>query len=232
MNKSAKIIQLVLIILISLLPVLYLALKWQEIPAIVPMHFNSAFEPDSFGDKSSLFYSILGLSCLSVFMYLLLTNISKIDPKRYGYVKSTVFSILGTGLSLFLTALNFVIIATCISQHTAMKQALIPLLGLLFVFLGVVMPSLKPNYFAGIRLPWTLSSNYNWHQTHKLAGWAWAISGILMVILSLLLPLSVGVYVLMSFMPILVGVPVVYSFLLFRKEMANPDIAKGYNEQE
>ncbi|MDQ2752120.1 MAG: SdpI family protein, partial [Bacteroidota bacterium] len=29
--------------------------------------------------------------------------------------------------------------------------------------------NIKPNYFAGYRLPWTLESEENWRKTHHLA---------------------------------------------------------------
>lgn len=60
-----------------------------------------------------------------------------------------------------------------------------PLIGLLFVFLGNVMYSLKPNYFAGIRVPWTLDSDDNWKATHRVAGIVWFAGGLLFLICAL-----------------------------------------------
>jgi len=58
--------------------------------------------------------------------------------------------------------------------------------GLLFIFLGNLLPKVPKNYFIGIRTPWTLSSEDIWQRTHRLGGWCFVISGVLMVIRGLL----------------------------------------------
>lgn len=50
-------------------------------------------------------------------------------------------------------------------------------MGGLFIALGSVMRDVRPNWFVGIRNPWTLSSRRSWEQTHRLAGRIFAGSG-------------------------------------------------------
>jgi uncharacterized membrane protein len=42
------------------------------------------------------------------------------------------------------------------------------------------MKNVKPNYFFGIRTPWTLESEDNWKQTHHLASKIWVWGNILL----------------------------------------------------
>ena len=70
------------------------------------------------------------------------------------------------------------------------------------------MPKLKVNHTVGIRLPWTLQSEDNWHKTHRLAGKLW--------VLRVDPPLEAGLqfalsYVLVLVILAIVLIPVMYS---------------------
>jgi immunity protein, SdpI family len=41
----------------------------------------------------------------------------------------------------------------------------------------LVMGKIRPNWFVGVRTPWTLSSKLSWTKTHRLAGWVLAVLG-------------------------------------------------------
>ena len=60
--------------------------------------------------------------------------------------------------------------------------ALVPALGLLFIFIGSVLPKLKRNWFIGIRTPWTMSDDIVWENTHKLGSKLFMITGIIIMI--------------------------------------------------
>jgi uncharacterized membrane protein len=86
----------------------------------------------------------------------------------------------------------------------------------LFVFLGNYMPALKPNYFAGIRLPWTLSDDDNWRRTHFLAGKIWFWGGLVFAVLTLFLPSTFAVPLMIFSVCIMVLIPAIYSYRIFR----------------
>ena len=71
---------------------------------------------------------------------------------------------------VFLTVLNLVIIYTTVHKGLNVQKLLLPVISLLFAFLGNVMHNIKPNYFAGVRTPWTLESPATWKATHLLDG--------------------------------------------------------------
>jgi len=60
-----------------------------------------------------------------------------------------------------------------------MGTALLPGMGFLFIFAGLLMRKAKRNFFIGIRTPWTLSSDRVWDQTHRVGSWLFIASGIL-----------------------------------------------------
>jgi uncharacterized membrane protein len=60
-----------------------------------------------------------------------------------------------------------------------MSAALLPALGLLFIFIGYMLAKAKRNFFIGIRTPWTLSSDTVWDKTHALGSKLFIASGII-----------------------------------------------------
>lgn len=212
-----------LLILVSLTPLIYLAIVWPTIPDVVPMHYNLKMEPDRMGNKSELWLSTSILCGVSILVYLLVTNIQKIDPKRYKNTSSGTFNKIATAVAIFITVLNFVILVTSSGKMQLSINLIFCLIGLLFTVLGNYMRNLKPNYFVGMRLPWTLSDDENWKETHQLASRIWFVGGILLIIVSVVLPAQAVVPAFLSVTGIMVIIPVIYSYRIFRKKMHQGD---------
>lgn len=204
-------------ILISLLPFGYIAIIWNSLPQTVPVHFGADMKPDRMGDKSELLLVVGIVAAVSLFVYFLFRNIHHIDPKRKGVPPSSAFYKLGMGMVVFMAALNILIILSA-KGVTAFQNLLFPLLGLLFAFIGNYMINIKPNYFAGIRLPWTLSSDENWRKTHQFGGKLWFGGGMLIAVVSLFLPANISFIFFIAMMVPMALMPVVYSYLLFKKQ--------------
>jgi uncharacterized membrane protein len=58
-----------------------------------------------------------------------------------------------------------------------MSGAMLPAIGLLFIFIGFMLRQAKRNFFIGIRTPWTLSSDTVWNETHRVGAVLFMISG-------------------------------------------------------
>jgi len=62
-------------------------------------------------------------------------------------------------------------------QNFRMSAAMLPFMGILFIFIGTMLRQAKRNFFIGIRTPWTLSSDSVWDKTHQLGSILFMISG-------------------------------------------------------
>ena len=204
------------VLIMVILPLGYLAMIWNTVPDIVPTHIGTN-GPDAWGNKSSLWSPTGVLAAASLFAYFLLTFLKSIDPKRANKPNAPVFAKMGLGIAVFLTALNFVLIKM-MAQNAQWDKMMFVLMGGLFVFFVNIMPAVKPNYFAGIRLPWTLASDYNWKMTHQLAGKVWFAGGLVFMVVVLIMPVSMIPFTLPVFIFVIIIIPVVYSYRLFRKE--------------
>jgi uncharacterized membrane protein len=51
-------------------------------------------------------------------------------------------------------------------------------LGYIFIGTGNLLGKVRPNFFVGIRTPWTLSDDDVWRRTHRAGGWGMVIIGL------------------------------------------------------
>jgi uncharacterized membrane protein len=93
----------------------------------------------------------------------------------------------------------------------------------LFALIGNNMYNLKPNYFAGMRLPWTLENEDNWRATHHLAGRLWFFGGFLIALMALVLNEQWAIYSTFIIVSVLVLIPVIYSYRYYRKQSKKID---------
>ena len=91
------------------------------------------------------------------------------------------------------------------------------LFSLLFAFIGNLMYSIKPNYFAGIRTPWTLEDEDTWRKTHQLASPIWLVAGIVLALLAIVLPTKALIIVFYSVIAVIVLIPVIFSYRYYKK---------------
>lgn len=200
-----------------LIPALYLAMVWENMPEIVPTHWGIDGKADSFGSKNSLIIFCLGLP---IFIYLLLRFAPLLDPKRENYtVFEGTYYRLRLILAAFMAFISFVIINASLypTQSFAGKWILVAIC-FLFAALGNYMPTLKPNWFIGIRTPWTLSDEEIWRKTHQFGGKMAFWSGFVGAIVVAVLPQLYAFVVFMILIFLISLLPVIYSYLLFRKK--------------
>lgn len=209
-------------LVIWLLPVAYLIFIYPSLPASVPMHYGINGQVDRYGSKTE-FVAVQGVMMMvGLFVYLLLKFLPLIDPKKQVKFGEPTYQKIALGIILFLSALNIAIIFATVNHGFKIDKLLLPLIGLFFAFMGNMMHSIKPNYFAGVRTPWTLESEDNWRATHRMAGKLWLAGGILITILVLLLPAATGTIVFMCGIGVLAFIPIIYSYIYFRKHQLNP----------
>ena len=202
---------------IWLLPIVYLGYIYGGLPATVPLHYGIDGKADSYGSKTTFLAIILGMQVLSVLLYLLLKFLPAIDPKKQVKFGEATFQKLALGLVIFLAALNIVIQYATVNHGVRIDKLILPVIGLLFAFIGNVMYNIKPNYFAGIKTPWALENEDNWKATHHMAGKLWFVGGILLTIVTFILPAVISTFVFVGASLALAFIPYFYSYRYFKK---------------
>lgn len=208
---------LVVTTLVCLLPLVFSALVYAELPDQVAIHFNAAGVPDNFASKA---FAAFGLPLLLTLLNVVLQVALKADPKRDP--KERIYHIsrwLIASLNLFLTPLTLLI---ALGKPIEVQRVVPMAVSILLLIIGNYLPKCKQNYTIGIKLPWTLASEYNWRKTHRFAGWLWTVVSIAFI-LGLLLNLDATPLFIIG-IPILVIVPATYSFILYRTEQTSDTV--------
>jgi uncharacterized membrane protein len=213
MNKFLK--ESVLWALI-ILPYIYLAAIWAKLPDQVPTHFNLAGNVDSWSSKSTL---LILPGALGLGIYFLLLIIPVLDPKKKIQQMGEKYYTFRFMLTFFFSL--FTVYLLYISKAGSLKTPnfLIALIGVLFAMLGNYFQTVRPNYFIGIRTPWTLENEQTWKKTHRLGGRLWMAGGLMIAILSLIIRNNIALAVMFgTILTVMVVVPIVFSYTEFRKE--------------
>ncbi len=213
--KTTGLTREIILWVIILIPLVYLAWVWNDLPERVPVHFNLKGEADGWAGKTAMIFIVLGTTAL---LNLILLAVPYIDPKRKLTYMGSKYHQLRFILVIFMTALAMFIIHSALNPDTFQLNALLILIGGLFIALGNYFQAVKPNYFIGIRTPWTLESEQVWRKTHRLGGILWIAGGLVMILLALFPDSVTRQAIFLATVAILVVVPLVYSFIEFRKE--------------
>jgi uncharacterized membrane protein len=211
-----------MVVILLLIPFLYLFEVYSTLPSVVPTHFGIDGKPNGYSDKTRLMWILGFVALVSGGSYLLIRHLPKIDPKRTAAMSSGKLRNIALAVVALMTAIMISIMYSAIHGIFSFNRILNPLLGIFFTIIGNLMYNIKPNYFVGVRIPWTLENEDNWRATHRVAGVLWVIGGLLITIFTLFLPAQTGEYFLIGTAAILALVPIIYSFNYFRTHRANP----------
>lgn len=209
MSKRMRIILLVL----CLLSLGIYAIVYSFIPPFIPIHWNDASVIDRWSYKSfGIIFAVLPLLAL-----IGLSLLPAIDPKRENYAKhQKAYEAFCVSIVVVLILLHWFMVLAAVGIYLPVTSLIMALVGLLMLVLGNYMPQLRPNYFLGIRTPWTLVDPDVWRKTNRLGGIAFCISGVLMMIAAF-----INNTVLLNFTIVFIVVLIVsvslYSYILYRK---------------
>jgi uncharacterized membrane protein len=212
MNTKTTVILASLVILVSILAGVFF---YQQLPDPMASHWNINDEVDGYMGK---FWGVFMLPLISVGLMLLLFGIPYLDPLKENIVEFRgIFNAFIFVMQLFLAYVwSLTIVWNLTPDAFKIGTALLPAMGLLFIFVGYMVRSAKRNWFIGIRTPWTLSSDYVWKETHRLGGALFIASGILSII-----GVFFGVHAFWFVLLPVIGSTVflyIYSYILFQGE--------------
>lgn len=203
------------IFLIIMFVLLLGVVVYPALPEQIAIHWDVEGQPDGYGSR---FFGVFGLPLITLGVYLLLLFTPILDPRRQNYPKfATIYRWFKLGLVLFMLALHLATLAFNLGYPIAITRFVTFAIGLLFALLGRGLPRIAPNFFVGIRTPWTLASAEVWTRTHRFGGKLFFWSGIALIG-STFLPDRTRFWLLMVLVFGLVLATAVYSYLCFRQE--------------
>lgn len=210
MNRTMTFCLLVVIVLAAV--VMNLS-AYPKLPQRMACHWGPGGQPDNWVDKSIGVWIMPAVAAgLSAFFFviLLIDPLRKNIEKFFGYYAGFIII-----LNLFLLAMHgWMLLWNLGTQIPA--NVFVPIgMACLIFYLGIVTSHVKPNWFIGIRTPWTLSNEIVWQKTHKLGGVLFRIAAIIMLI-GAVFPQYAILFVLVPVLSVAL-ITLMYSLVVWKK---------------
>jgi len=187
---------------------------YPAVPDTMASHWDAAGQVNGYMAKP------WGLAIIPAIMAIfagLFALLPRIDPLRKNYAK---FQRYYEGFVLLFAAYLLVIQLQVIlwnTGHPVSPNLTFPVVtGILIIYVGFLIDHAEPNWFVGIRTPWTLSSETVWKKTHEAGGKLFKIAG-LICLAGVLAGRYALWFVLVPVLAVAVST-VVYSYVLFQDE--------------
>lgn len=186
-----------------------------RLPPMVATHWNAFGEPDG---HSSRLVAVLLIPGVMLAMLGLFAVLPRIDPKRANYARfQNAYWLLANGVVAFFGLVHVLVVGSGLGLPVSFRR-LLPLgVGGLLLLVGRFLGRVEPNWFMGVRTPWTLSSDQVWRTTHRTAGRLFMGGGLVAMALAVV-PRGVVTPLLILLVVTLGVVPVGQSYLLWRRE--------------
>ena len=190
-----------------------------NLPEQMVTRWNGAGEPTGTLSRTAGMWLVPGLSAGLIGLFALLPRIDPLGENIAAFrVHYDRFVVVFTA---FLVALHLAVLAVNLGYAVDVTTLAVAGGAALFYYVGTVLPHVEPNWFLGIRTPWTLSDDDVWDRTHALGAKLFKLSAAVGVVG--LLAREYAAYFLVG--PILATavVTVAYSYVLYARAPSGGD---------
>jgi len=185
------------------------------LPDSMPMHWNMNGEVD--GTMPTV-YGLFLFPLLMALITFLMMIIPRFDPKytRYKEFQSSYDGLILL-LDIFFLVIFLITLCWSLGIKVPMNQVMSVTFAILMGGIAFFLRNASPNWFAGIRTPWTMESETVWKATHRRGFYVFLVIAVFSfcglfaehyAFVLIILPLIVGTVYLM-----------VYSYLVYKKEL-------------
>jgi len=191
------------------------ALAWPTAPDQIPVHWTLDGEVDRYGGRAE---GLLLLPGIATLIYLVSLAAPWLDPGRLNYARfAGAYTTIRVAVVALLAVIYAVMLLTARGVPVDMNRIVGLAVGAALFVMGNVMGKIRPNWFFGVRTPWTLSSKRSWTQTHRFSGWVLVLGGIALMAAGVVgHPLALEIAFGLLAVGILVSI--VYSYFVWRSD--------------
>lgn len=196
------------------------------LPDRMPTHWGLSGQPDGWSSALVGAFLLPGIMALLTGIFAILPGV---DPLRKNYeFHGSVYYLLVNVVVCFMLIIHGMVLGAALGREIPMGTVVPVLVGALFVFIGRLLPRMQPNWFMGIRTPWTLSSPEVWRKTHLVGATSFTVAGVAIMLIGLVGTRSAAMRGLLA-AAILAGLwPVLYSYLEWRREVGRGSAGVGH----
>jgi uncharacterized membrane protein len=190
---------------------------YRRLPETIPTHWDVNGQVNGWSSRA---FGAWITPVLLLGLWALVRILPAIDPRGANYAKfGGAFEAIIESLMLFLLAMHILVLRAGLGQ-SAPIQRVVPIgVGFLLIVVGNLLPRMRPNWFIGIRTPWTLSSDRVWEKTHRFGGRVFFAGGILIVLSAFASPHAASI-VLMTVVVLAAAAVLIYSYAEWKREQS------------
>jgi uncharacterized membrane protein len=200
-----------------LLPFIYMFLVHDKLPRFAP--FQSQSDQDIF----KIVLINMGVVTIWYFVYLIKPSIVPQTPynenlKSYHRMRTIILG--------FISLITLAMISQKIGIHFNWVKVGFILSMVYLAAIGNLYPTIRHNFFIGIRNSWTQNNEHVWKKTHSFAGkvYFWGgLAGALYGIIFNVTPVPYWPVIFVSYVFFLLLVPQIYSYLIYRQNGSKMD---------
>ena len=191
------------------------AWAWPQLPERISVHWDFKGDVDRWGGK---FEGLVAMPLIVVGIYLLMLVLPLFDPGRLNYRNfAKTYNVIRITIVVFMAAIYAVLLFNAFGHAFNVTTAVFLMVGVLFIVLGNFLGKIRPNWFIGVRTPWTLSSKSSWDKTHRLASWLFILMGALFFPVALL-QTTWSIVTMFVIDGLCLAWTIVYSYLVYRND--------------
>lgn len=207
------------------IPAVLIAAAWgasfalyERLPDRVATHWGLSGQPDGWSGRT---FGAFGLPAVMLVAWALCYWLPSIDPRRENYAKFRgSYDVVVAAIVAMMLVVHASILGVAVGVPLQIPIVISLAVGSLLVLIGNLLPRARPNWFFGIRTPWTLSNDRVWDRTHRLGGRVMVLAGLVIAIAGFSPP---------PWPPMLIGlaaggaalVPIIYSYVVWRQHRAS-----------
>ncbi len=154
------------------------------LPEQVSIHWNVQGQVDGYGPR---WMAVVFLPVIGVFVIVLFRILTRFDPISRNGDNAAIMGRFANWIVLFLLMLHVATLANALNMQVDINLWVMVAVGVLFVAIGNEMGRLKPNSWAGIRLPWTISDEDVWRKSNRMGGRSLVVAGLVWIVSGLTL---------------------------------------------
>ncbi len=203
--------------LLTRLPLTVTLISFFFMPDTVPVHFDVNNNVDRWGSKYELLILPIIVLVIGIVFLLVSKHVNKKEENgnnNFNVLTTVSIAILGlfNVLTFFTLYIAFMGIQDLDTTKIDMFSILTFSFGIVFIIIGNVLPKAKMNHFLGVRTKWSMSSEEAWKKSQRFGGYAFIITGLIVIILSFVLDGSASILTMLMLLVAMGIVDTVYSY--------------------
>ncbi len=179
-------------------------------------HWDLQGQADGYSSKLEI---LLMIPFLAITLSILFTVLPKVLPRRDNLEKSQSFYLAAwAGAIVLLTGVHAMIVWSALTSVGPNLAFIFLALGIFITILGNYMTKSKSNWIAGLRTPWTLTSEYAWAVGNRFCGYIFVLTGIVLVVAAFWVTPIIMVAVLLGGLTLATIGGTIISFFAWRRD--------------